>query len=496
MVAQAPSLGELRRAPGVRNIDGFFGMTQNGGVLAAGIVALLIAIGGLTWFLNPDLLPIFGQPAFEETALVEDAMEEDVAMEEDAMEAEVSDSTEPSAPEEITAEEPVAEEPITEEASAPEEEPTPVTEEQQAPTFAVVRVEPDGSAIVAGRAEPGSTVSIEVDGETQAEVTADDDGNFVAITTIEPTENPQAVTLSSESDEGESAVSEQTVILAPQETEETPLEEVVENTVGEDEGELEVAALDEPEVQDPVEEVVESEDGVTETETAESPAPVVNEEPEIVASVEPEAAADDAEDAVEEDVAEAPEEPEAPAVDAEPQAPTVLLSDADGVSVLQGGPEVVDNIVIDAITYDAEGEVVLSGRSNSEGSVRIYIDNAPVLDAEIGDDNVWRTPLPDIDTGIYTLRIDELDADGNVTSRLETPFQREPVETILALAEETGQAPQPISLVTVQPGNTLWGISRRAFGEGVQFVKVFEANRDRIRDPNLIFPGQVFTIPE
>jgi nucleoid-associated protein YgaU len=54
--------------------------------------------------------------------------------------------------------------------------------------------------------------------------------------------------------------------------------------------------------------------------------------------------------------------------------------------------------------------------------------------------------------------------------------------------------PAPVT-VTVQPGFTLWGIAKENFGEGVLYVQVFEANRDKIRDPDLIYPGQVFSIP-
>ena len=49
--------------------------------------------------------------------------------------------------------------------------------------------------------------------------------------------------------------------------------------------------------------------------------------------------------------------------------------------------------------------------------------------------------------------------------------------------------------MTVQPGNTLWEISNQAYGDGVLYVRLFEANKDKIRDPNLIYPGQVFSIP-
>ena len=57
--------------------------------------------------------------------------------------------------------------------------------------------------------------------------------------------------------------------------------------------------------------------------------------------------------------------------------------------------------------------------------------------------------------------------------------------------------PGPVTVtVTVQPGFTLWGIAQENFGDGVLYVQVFEANRDKIRDPDLIYPGQVFTIPK
>jgi nucleoid-associated protein YgaU len=48
----------------------------------------------------------------------------------------------------------------------------------------------------------------------------------------------------------------------------------------------------------------------------------------------------------------------------------------------------------------------------------------------------------------------------------------------------------------VQPGFTLWAIARDRFGAGDQYVRVYEANRDLIRDPDLIYPGQVFALPE
>jgi len=154
----------------------------------------------------------------------------------------------------------------------------------------------------------------------------------------------------------------------------------------------------------------------------------------------------------------------------------------------------MSSVALDAITYSGAGEVRLSGRGSGEGFVRIYLDNQPVTTSRIEEDGGWQSALPDVDTGVYTLRVDEVSEAGEVTSRVETPFKRED-EAILATRDPDPAAPR-LDVVTVQPGSTLWAISRETYGEGILYVRVYEANRDRIRDPDLIYPGQVFELPE
>ncbi|WP_272490666.1 LysM peptidoglycan-binding domain-containing protein [Mesobacterium pallidum] len=181
-----------------------------------------------------------------------------------------------------------------------------------------------------------------------------------------------------------------------------------------------------------------------------------------------------------------------------PAAPTVMIADRDGVRVVQGPgdrPEAQQSVALDSISYDDAGEVSLAGRARAGGFVRIYLDNRPVTTGRIDPAGNWRVDLPQVDTGIYTLRIDEVDEAGAVTSRVETPFKRES-RAALAAADAEASGPVPVRAVTVQKGNTLWAIARDRYGEGILYVRVFEANRDRIRDPDLIYPGQVFTIPD
>jgi nucleoid-associated protein YgaU len=69
---------------------------------------------------------------------------------------------------------------------------------------------------------------------------------------------------------------------------------------------------------------------------------------------------------------------------------------------------------------------------------------------------------------------------------------------VLNAAPAVDPAPQPASgtiTVTVQPGFTLWAIAKENFGSGVMYVQVFDANRDKIKDPDLIYPGQVLSVP-
>jgi len=52
-----------------------------------------------------------------------------------------------------------------------------------------------------------------------------------------------------------------------------------------------------------------------------------------------------------------------------------------------------------------------------------------------------------------------------------------------------------IETATVVRGDSLWRISRKIFGHGIRYTLIYEANLDQIRDPSLIYPGQVFVVP-
>ena len=49
---------------------------------------------------------------------------------------------------------------------------------------------------------------------------------------------------------------------------------------------------------------------------------------------------------------------------------------------------------------------------------------------------------------------------------------------------------------SVKRGDTLWDIAKKYYGKGHLWTKIYKANKSKIKNPNLIYPGQKFTIPK
>lgn len=200
----------------------------------------------------------------------------------------------------------------------------------------------------------------------------------------------------------------------------------------------------------------------------------------------------------ESNIAAAPEQPVQVDVAQQEDTPTVMIADVSGVKIVSKAPTSAENpeIFLDTISYDDEGALTLAGRGVSSGIVRLYLNNAVFGETPTDALGAWSYDASAIEPGVYTLRIDQLNADASkVLARMETPFKRE-ARSKLQEQLSAAESPARINVVTVQPGNTLWGISRERYGQGILYVQVFEANRDKIRDPDLIYPGQIFNLPD
>ncbi|MDG1969743.1 MAG: LysM peptidoglycan-binding domain-containing protein [Paracoccaceae bacterium] len=168
--------------------------------------------------------------------------------------------------------------------------------------------------------------------------------------------------------------------------------------------------------------------------------------------------------------------------------PVIFQPSEDGVRLIQPTSRPDDaSVTLDSISYDAQGQVTFSGRARQSAAIRLYLDDQLTLETRAADDSSWRAIAGEaIAPGVYTLRVDQLNAAGAVTSRLETPFLREQIV----------EGDLNDNKLTVQTGNNLWKLAEGIYGAGTRYTLIYQANRDSIRDPDLIYPGQIFKLPD
>jgi nucleoid-associated protein YgaU len=193
----------------------------------------------------------------------------------------------------------------------------------------------------------------------------------------------------------------------------------------------------------------------------------------------------------------------ATAESAEPPAPAE--PEAESPAVVEAPPPVTPAVGVAAVEAETNGALYIAGTATTPEPVRVYVDEEFVGEATPTESGTWlvettREMAPDE----YTIRADQIEAgSGTVVARAEVPFQREidvatlrPIgESVSAgTAEVSGSVAGPMQVI-IKRGDNLWRISREMYGHGIRYSTIYQANRDQIRNPNLIYPGQVFVMP-
>ncbi len=138
---------------------------------------------------------------------------------------------------------------------------------------------------------------------------------------------------------------------------------------------------------------------------------------------------------------------------------------------------------LDVIQYDTAGNVVLLGRGPPEATIEIELDDKAAGSGTAAGSGDWSVPLrQSVPEGKYRLRIAARDKNGALVGSLTVGFSRV-------------APPEGAVAVDIQPGNNLWRIAQHSYGDGLRYTEIVQANRVHIRDPNLIYPGQVFAVP-
>ena len=343
-------------------------------------------------------------------------------------------------------------------AEAPKVQKKAVPPAEKPPTFDIVRIAKDRTAVVAGRAPPGSKISLILGGKVLAEAPVSHRGEWVAVIDKPLPAGHAELDLLATLPDGRKLASDAVVaVIVP--------------------GTMPAAA--------PVK-------------TAMNVAPAAKAAPVSAAAPVAKAAqamAKDLPKAVEKMAAAVPLEKTGPeGGEARAVVAILLPKTGDAPARLLQKPEPksgssTNRLSVDTVEYDIKGKLVVTGSAPKDATVRTYVDNKPVGVAQANKDKGWRLkPEEEVAPGSHTLRVDQVDREGRVVSRVELPFVRVAKAEVLSTTAARFR-------VIVQPGNSLWRIARRVYGSGTRFTVIYQANDDQIRDPDTIFPGQVFDLP-
>jgi nucleoid-associated protein YgaU len=306
------------------------------------------------------------------------------------------------------------------------------------PTFDVARIEPSGEAVIAGRAAPGATVELLRNGEPQDHVIADQSGQFVMVPPRLPP-GTYDLTLRAKQPDGKQATSKQSVAVALE------------------------------------------------------PGPNSSDRPVVALMT--------------------------------PGKPTTVLSQPATPKPAAGA------VVVETVETEPGGKFHVTGRARPGAAVRVYLNDSFVASATAGADERFSVTINQgVAPGNYHVRLDELEQNSTaVRARAEVPFNvpdtmvtaSVPAQAAARPGSAATQPPQlaaaastvppdavppnaaspsavvvpKIATTTVSRGDSLWRISRLTYGVGPRYAVIYKANRQQIRNPNLIYPGQIFVLP-
>ncbi len=354
------------------------------------------------------------------------------------------------------------------------------------PSFDVLRVEPNGDAVIAGRAPANSKVSLFDGGTLLGTVTAGPTGNWVFVGEAPLAPGSHPLSLLAVLPDGREVRSDKVALVAIPAPVPTQVAEAADTAAQSDAAQSDIAQSDAAQAD------------AAQSDTAQSDAT----QSASGETAEPDAGSIEIAEATDSTATGAAPSAATPTSGetAEPGAPAeplvvLLPNDAEGASeVLQGARSVPDaegikqdELSLKAVDYDEAGNAIVSGSAEPGSKVVVYLDNKQVAEVEADAKGDWPARLEGvIEPGVHDLRVDQLDAEGQVVARVQTPFAR---ANLAGLVLQDGQ-------VIVQPGNSLWRIARRVYGQGLRYSVIYQANSGEIADPDLIFPGQIFTIPD
>jgi nucleoid-associated protein YgaU len=197
-----------------------------------------------------------------------------------------------------------------------------------------------------------------------------------------------------------------------------------------------------------------------------------------------------------------------------PNKPTVMLSQPAAPKPAAGA------VVVETVEMEPGGKFHVSGQARPGAALRLYLNDSFITSVTAGTDGRFAVTINEgVAAGSYRVRVDEASSSGTVRARAEVPFSvPDTTASVTAQAKradiaaprlaaagttvlpDSGSPPSTvvvpkIATTTVSRGDSLWRLSQVSYGAGTRYAVIYKANREQIRNPNLIYPGQVFVVP-
>lgn len=237
----------------------------------------------------------------------------------------------------------------------------------------------------------------------------------------------------------------------------------------------------------------------------------------------------------------APAKPQSPVADSGPRFDVARVDDHGEAAVIAGqaapGAKVEllrDGQPLDSVTADASGQFVMTPPKLPAGSYELALRakapdgtvtqssrTMPVTVAEAAPPPARIAAAPKQETKLQDAKADDK---ADIVASLPAPhlastpersavrprLMGTPKPKSMARVPATGAtvaAASPADVLNmpsaeagssrvISRGDSLWALSRLAYGDGARYAVIFNANREKIRNPNLIYPGQTVVVPK
>ena len=194
-------------------------------------------------------------------------------------------------------------------------------------------------------------------------------------------------------------------------------------------------------------------------------------------------------------------------------------------------------VLIEAADIEG-GKIFIAGKAEPRTSINLYLGNDLLGKTQVADNGAFLFEgIKDIKSGRYDIRADMTKGGASVLARAEVALVHEPkvakapkpvlsepekntaepetqvtkvevqnassAQPATSQVEEIAVEPETLkkeietgAAVIIRRGDSLWTVARRNYGAGIRYTTIFNANRDQVRNPHRIYPGQVLKMPE